>query len=124
MDTACKIWHLAILVSYNPQGLVRVDKPLFSSSKIHAGRVVSINWVADDVLLSASAPTIQFNEDDEIRDDVATDVDQLVKGTVVLWRWLSFERYLPQRSVQAFARPSFRGHGMVGEFKFTCSRKR
>ncbi|KAH8835237.1 hypothetical protein DL96DRAFT_34556 [Flagelloscypha sp. PMI_526] len=98
MDRTCKIWHLAMLIDHQPTLLRRPDKPLFSSSNIHAGRAVSIHWVTDDVLLSIN------------------DQSKYLKGTIVMWKWLSFERYMGQKETyKDIASPNF--HGLVTDFQ-------
>ena len=43
MDRAVKIWRMPAL-SKDGDSIAREDKPIFSSSRIHAARVVSVNW--------------------------------------------------------------------------------
>ncbi|KAL0071939.1 hypothetical protein AAF712_000862 [Marasmius tenuissimus] len=91
MDRAVKIWHIPFPSFYTgtDQKLVREDKPLFSSTCIHMARVLSINWIADDVLLSHNAPPIMaipLEDEDELEID---------PGRIVLWQWLGRRRFFP-----------------------------
>jgi len=81
-----KIWRLPQL---DGDTLAREDKPLFSSSQIHKARVLSVTWINQDVLLTHSAPAMMRQRDD-IPDDIYFEA-----GTLVLWRWLGFDRFFP-----------------------------
>lgn len=84
MDRAVKIWRMP---PYKPDVLSREDKPLFSTHLIHKARVLSIAWLSGDILVSHSAPAIMRGA---TRDDMYEE-----NGTVVIWQWLGFDRYLP-----------------------------
>ncbi|KAG7099176.1 hypothetical protein E1B28_001047 [Marasmius oreades] len=88
MDRAVKIWHIPF--PFLPdQKLVREDKPLFSSTTIHKARVLSIDWISDDILLTHSAPAIMSIP---ATDDEHPDIEP---AYMVLWRWLGKDRFFP-----------------------------
>lgn len=88
MDRAVKIWAI------RPTGnnhIKREDKPLFSSSRIHKARVLSVSWLQEDLLLTASAPAImrRFPED---KKNKTTDV---IPGELSIWQWYGLNRFFP-----------------------------
>ncbi|KAK7694742.1 hypothetical protein QCA50_001930 [Cerrena zonata] len=89
VDRAVKIWRIPPLT---PEGFAREDKPIFSSDMLHKARVLSVTWLSQDTLLTHSAPAWMrkpaTNEQDE------HDYYQ-ENGTVVIWRWLGFDRFFP-----------------------------
>ncbi|KAK0464872.1 uncharacterized protein EV420DRAFT_925852 [Desarmillaria tabescens] len=96
MDRFVKIWHLPPQLvqhkaSKNNVPLLRQDKPLFSSSRLHKARVISVSWLEDDTLLSHSAPAIMRLDPS----DIGNKVTYIEPGTIVLWRWLSLNRFFP-----------------------------
>ncbi|RPD82467.1 WD40 repeat-like protein [Lentinus tigrinus ALCF2SS1-7] len=91
MDRAVKIWRIPPSVfdpPKNPQ-MAREDKPLFSTDLLHKARVWAVNWLADDILASCSAPALMRRTPDEPEDTYWED------GTVVVWQWLGFNRFFP-----------------------------
>ncbi|EAU93175.2 hypothetical protein CC1G_10543 [Coprinopsis cinerea okayama7 len=91
MDRAVKIWHIRT----NEAGdrMLREDKPLFSSTRIHKGRVLSVSWIGSDAtLISHCAPAIMRKDSES--DDIET---YLEAGTVVVWRWLGMDRFFPAK---------------------------
>ncbi|KAH7929326.1 WD40 repeat-like protein [Leucogyrophana mollusca] len=85
LDRAVKIWRLPDL---SGERMAREDKPLFSSSRIHKARILSVNWLSPDVLVTHSAPAI-MRVKDQIHEVYYVD------GTIVLWQWLGFDRFFP-----------------------------
>ncbi|PBK77509.1 WD40 repeat-like protein [Armillaria solidipes] len=96
MDRFVKIWHLPPQLvqhkaSKNNVPLLRQDKPLFSSSRLHKARVISVSWLEDDTLLSHSAPAMM-----RVYPSVVGNNDTYIEpGTIVLWRWLGLNRFFP-----------------------------
>ncbi|KAK0506374.1 WD40-repeat-containing domain protein [Armillaria luteobubalina] len=96
MDRFVKIWHLPPQLvqhkaSKNSVPLLRQDKPLFSSSRLHKARVISVSWLEDDTLLSHSAPAMM-----RVYPSVAGNTDTYIEpGTIVLWHWLGLNRFFP-----------------------------
>ncbi|KAF9270187.1 hypothetical protein L218DRAFT_952372 [Marasmius fiardii PR-910] len=88
MDRAVKIWHIPFPFQEG-QKLIREDKPLFSSTTIHKARVLSIDWISDDILLTHSAPAIMSVP---VTNDEPLDLEP---GSVILWRWLGKDRFFP-----------------------------
>ncbi|KAI0756903.1 WD40 repeat-like protein [Daedaleopsis nitida] len=95
MDRAVKIWRIPPSV-FSPSPdvdtapiLEREDKPLFSTDLIHKARVSQAEWLADDVLVSCSAPALMRHDEND-REKVYEE-----EGTVVLWQWLGFNRFFP-----------------------------
>ncbi|KAH9950406.1 hypothetical protein B0H21DRAFT_723297 [Amylocystis lapponica] len=81
----CAAFHQsAPLIATCPR---REDKPLFSTDLIHKARVLSITWLSHDVLISHSAPALMRGRS---LDDISYE-----EGTVVVWRWLGFDRFFP-----------------------------
>jgi len=68
--------------------MAREDKPLFSSTRIHQARVVSVNWLSLDVLVTHSAPAL-------MRSNGQKQTVYLADGTIAIWRWLGFDRFFP-----------------------------
>jgi len=94
MDRAVKIWRIPPL---RGDVLAREDKPLFSTDFIHKARVLSIAWLSHDTLISHCAPApMRKSGSNEIYYE---------NGTVVIWRWLGFDRFFPPgRLVQTVMR--------------------
>ncbi|GLB36097.1 putative WD domain, G-beta repeat [Lyophyllum shimeji] len=88
LDRLVKIWHVPRAF---PEVLAREDKPLFSSSRIHKARVLSVTWLQPDLLLTHSAPAIMRNPPDN--PDVRA--SYLEPGQLVVWRWLGLNRFFP-----------------------------
>jgi len=68
--------------------VAREDKPLFSSTRIHHARIMSVNWLSLDVLETHSAPALMRRNED--KEDVYFE-----DGTIAIWRWLGFDRFFP-----------------------------
>ncbi|KAF9229227.1 WD40 repeat-like protein [Gyrodon lividus] len=85
LDRAVKIWRLPKM-SFDK--MAREDKPLFSSTRIHQARVMSVSWLSLDVLVTNSAPALtrHINQKDDLH---------LEDGTIAIWRWLGFDRFFP-----------------------------
>lgn len=88
MDRCVKIWHV---YPRNSKQITREDKPLFSSSRIHRSRVLSVRWVSHDTLISHCPSAILRDEPN----DVENKSTHLVPGEVVVWRWLALNRFFP-----------------------------
>ncbi|PFH54418.1 hypothetical protein AMATHDRAFT_37800 [Amanita thiersii Skay4041] len=86
MDRTVKIW--ALPPSIDPKRLHREDKPLFSTDRMHDSRVLSVNWLSEDVLISHSAPAV-------MRVDSNSYDTYEEPGQVILWRWLALGRFFP-----------------------------
>jgi polycomb protein EED len=88
MDRRVKIWHIH---PRNSKQITREDKPLFSSSRIHRSRVLSVRWVTHDVLMSHCPSAIQRVDplDYESKDTYT------VPGEIVVWKWLGLNRFFP-----------------------------
>lgn len=85
LDRAVKIWNFSASPS---NGLAREDKPLFSSSRIHKARVISVSWLSTDTLITHSAPALmrrRGRKDDIYYED----------GTMTIFRWIGFDRFFP-----------------------------
>lgn len=87
MDRHIKIWHISS--SAGPNNFYREDKPLFTSDLVHKSRVLSITWLSQDTLISHSAPAL-MRRDPHNREDLYEE-----EGTVVVWRWLGYDRFFP-----------------------------
>ncbi|KAI0825045.1 WD40-repeat-containing domain protein [Trametes gibbosa] len=95
IDRAVKIWRIPPAV-YSPPAqprLAREDKPLFSSDLLHKARVLSVAWLADDIILSHSAPALMRRNQD-VPDDMYYE-----DGTVAVWQWLGYNRFFPPGKV-------------------------
>ncbi|KAH8100653.1 WD40 repeat-like protein [Cristinia sonorae] len=84
-DRCVKIWRIPPM---SEETLSREDKPFFSSDLVHKARVLSISWLNQDTLISHSAPAVmrQFGTIDSFYEE---------PGSVVIWRWLGFDRFFP-----------------------------
>ncbi|EIN13808.1 hypothetical protein PUNSTDRAFT_56732 [Punctularia strigosozonata HHB-11173 SS5] len=87
MDRAVKIWRLPLLS--NPDVFSREDKPIFSSSRIHDARVLSVSWLSDDVLLTHSAPASLRRDPDDVQSLYTQD------GQAIVWQWIGLHRFFP-----------------------------
>lgn len=89
LDRAVKIW--ALPPTLDCARLIRMDKPIFSSSSLHRARVVSVNWLSEDILQTHSAPAILPTTADD-----GQPVEFITEpGDLLLWQWLGFKRYFP-----------------------------
>ncbi|KAI0655167.1 WD40 repeat-like protein [Cubamyces menziesii] len=91
VDRAVKIWRIPHSVfSPPPQPrIAREDKPLFSTDLLHKARIQSVHWLADDILISHSAPALMRHDPEDVEDTYYED------GTVAVWQWLSLNRFFP-----------------------------
>ncbi|KAG1864262.1 WD40-repeat-containing domain protein, partial [Suillus subalutaceus] len=83
LDRAVKIWSFSASSNFT-----REDKPLFSSSRIHKARIMSVSWLSTDTLVTHSAPALmrrRGRKDDIYYED----------GTVTIFRWIGFDRFFP-----------------------------
>ncbi|KAI0322666.1 WD40-repeat-containing domain protein [Amylostereum chailletii] len=81
VDRAIKIWRM------QPRGeaLVREDKPMFSTDRIHRAMVLSVAWLDETTLVTHSGPVLVHKE--APRDNEA--------GTLCVWSWYGLERFFP-----------------------------
>lgn len=85
LDRVVKIWSFS---TSSFDKLAREDKPLFSSSRIHKARIISVSWLSTDTLVTHSAPALmrrRGRKDDIYYED----------GTVTIFRWIGFDRFFP-----------------------------
>ncbi|KAL0951268.1 hypothetical protein HGRIS_007982 [Hohenbuehelia grisea] len=94
LDRTVKIWYIPT-PSQVTKGIIREDKPLFSSSKIHQSAVLSIHWLTTEMLLSHSAPSL-LHEGDATK-------PVLGKSNLAVWRWLAFNQFFPPHQPEAQA---------------------
>lgn len=85
LDRAVKIWRFSASSSNK---FAREDKPLFSSSRIHKARIMSVSWLSTDTLVTHSAPA--FMRRRGRKDDIYYE-----DGTVTIFRWIGFDRFFP-----------------------------
>ncbi|KAJ6621686.1 WD40-repeat-containing domain protein [Mycena sp. CBHHK59/15] len=81
MDRHVKIWW----INSSGDTMAREDKPLFSA--IRGSRVLSIAWLADDVLLTHTASTRL-----RVHGERSCYTEQ---GTLDVWQWLGLKRFFP-----------------------------
>ena len=111
MDRCVKIW---VVRPANDREIKREDKPLFTSSRVHKARVLSISWydikaflqsmhshqqnsrLQDDLLLTHSAPAIMKKRPL----DPKSKSTYIEPGELIIWRWLSVDRFFPPRPGQ------------------------
>ncbi|KAJ7092671.1 WD40-repeat-containing domain protein [Mycena epipterygia] len=100
-DRHVKIWRM--LSSSNDIG---EDKPLFSA-RITTSRVLSIAWLAEDVLLMHTATTCtpaRMGPDEEEasfleEDDELKDPNHIECGTINVFRWMGLKRFFPEGEI-------------------------
>jgi polycomb protein EED len=130
LDRFVKIWYL---FPTSKEMLTREDKPLFSSSRIHKARVLSVAWceascfqrtthilitfhnigatrLDHDILLTNSAPAL-LREKPDIEDAKET---YLEAGTLTIWRWLGIDRFFPPGHDEEHRQEVLRGCASVG----------
>ncbi|KAG6862368.1 hypothetical protein C0995_011808 [Termitomyces sp. Mi166 len=90
LDRLVKIWHIP---RASRETLIREEKPLFSSSRIHKARVLSISWLQHDLLLSHSAPAVMK----QISSNTESKETWIEPGQIVVWHWLSLHRFFPSK---------------------------
>ncbi|KAJ3573661.1 hypothetical protein NP233_g2285 [Leucocoprinus birnbaumii] len=90
IDRCVKIWHVH---PRNSKQITREDKPLFSSSRIHRSRVLSVRWLNDEILMSHS-PSSTLRTDPLDPDNKDT---YLAPGEIVVWKWLALLRFFPPK---------------------------
>ncbi|KAJ4486058.1 hypothetical protein J3R30DRAFT_3697474 [Lentinula aciculospora] len=102
MDRTIKIWPITYFSNRSEQVLLREDKPLFSSSMIHTARVLSVNWLSRDILITHSAPARTFvptnsptSADTSTQSSNSRQFGQDEPGSLSLWKWLSLDRFFP-----------------------------
>ncbi|KAL1748454.1 hypothetical protein HDZ31DRAFT_29369 [Schizophyllum fasciatum] len=117
IDRCAKLWYIP--PSKDGTQIRRLDQPIFSSSMLHTGRVMSIAWLGRDVLLTHGGPALFRVEDDDeddgsnqpsngssqTQDDSADKDDSgdteaeyeydVVPGDFKIWQWLSIDRFFP-----------------------------
>ncbi|KAG6336101.1 hypothetical protein ID866_2998 [Astraeus odoratus] len=82
---AVKLWRLPQM---SIDKMAREDKPLFSSTRIHRARILTVNWLSLDVLVTSSAPAHMRRNGD--RENLYFE-----DGTIAIWHWLGFDRFFP-----------------------------
>ncbi|KAJ7492674.1 hypothetical protein FB451DRAFT_1123732, partial [Mycena latifolia] len=111
-DRHVKIWRI---LSNSTEAIILEDKPLFSA-RITTSRVLSIAWLADDVLLMHTATTstpARLRPDDEEEPSVtedeqeATPPNHIAPGTIDVFQWLGLTRFFP--GGKAIPEPVLRG---------------
>ncbi|KAG2154785.1 WD40-repeat-containing domain protein [Suillus clintonianus] len=102
LDRAVKIWCFSPLEDLSSNKLVREDKPLFSSTRIHKARIMSVSWLSTDTLVTHSAPALMRRHDR--KDDIYHE-----DGTVTIFRWIGFDRFFPAGSEPSSSAQVFRG---------------
>lgn len=88
IDRCIKLWHVN---PRNSSQITREDKPLFSSSRIHRSRVLSVQWMSHDTLISHN-PSAILRTDPTDEDNKDT---YMVPGEIVVWTWLGLDRFFP-----------------------------
>ncbi|KAF7784640.1 hypothetical protein Agabi119p4_805 [Agaricus bisporus var. burnettii] len=88
VDRCIKLWHVN---PRNSSQITREDKPLFSSSRIHRSRVLSVQWMSHDTLISHN-PSAILRTDPTDEDNKDT---YMVPGEIVVWTWLGLDRFFP-----------------------------
>ncbi|OCB86089.1 WD40 repeat-like protein [Sanghuangporus baumii] len=83
MDRAVKIWNLPEM---STDRICREERPLFSSTAIHDAQILSISWMSKDMLLSSCGESL-------VRLWELSPTPS--PGTLVLWKWLGFDRFFP-----------------------------
>ncbi|KAF8445884.1 WD40-repeat-containing domain protein [Boletus edulis BED1] len=109
LDRAVKIW---VLPKLSFEEMAREDKPLFSSSRIHQARIMSVNWLSLDVLVTHSAPAL-------MRRNGQKENIYLADGTIAIWRWLGFDRFFPPNT----QKPSNVMRGCASDYQESSSFK-
>ena len=93
LDRAVKIW---VVRPTSEDRLKREDKPLFSSSRIHKGRVLSVTWYAQVTFLQVNLPN---------------DCEQATTRSSAHSQWPCFNAHIPGSDEQDGARRNWRaGH--------------
>lgn len=100
LDRTVKIWFVPPASTVL---LTRADKPLFSSSKIHRARVLSVSWLHHDLLLTHSAPALMKEHNTESK------AMFLESGQLIVWRWLAIDRFFPPGSGEETRGNTLRG---------------
>ncbi|KAJ6604596.1 WD40-repeat-containing domain protein, partial [Mycena vulgaris] len=99
-DRHAKIWRT---LSNSTETAFLADKPLFSA-RITTSRVLSIAWLADDVLLMHTASTstpVRIRPDEQEETPLSDDEQEapppnyIRHGTIDVFQWLGLERFFP-----------------------------
>ncbi|KAI5898505.1 uncharacterized protein SCHCODRAFT_02166495 [Schizophyllum commune H4-8] len=109
IDRCAKLWYIP--PCKDGMRIRRLDQPIFSTSMLHTGRVMSIAWLSRDVLLTHGGPALFRREDEDENEQEPTQTQaqtQLQEGTkeieydydtmpgdFKLWQWLSIDRFFP-----------------------------
>lgn len=118
LDRLVKIWFIPPV---SKDVLTREDKPLFSSGRIHRARVLSVSWVSNelyqDLLLTHSAPALlKMDPDNPNSKDMCQEPGQLI-----VWRWLSLDRFFPAAHEDGVRQTILRG--CASDYQESCSFK-
>ncbi|KAF9015105.1 hypothetical protein BDQ17DRAFT_1442915 [Cyathus striatus] len=89
LDRTVKIWLVPPVSRTNIKG---EDKPLFSCSRIHKARILSVSWLQNDVLATHSAAAVMRAHPSG---DGKNSQTHIVPGEFIVWRWLGIDRFLP-----------------------------
>jgi polycomb protein EED len=91
VDRRIKLWHVH---PRNSKQITREDKPLFSSSRIHRSRVLSVRWLTHDTLISHCPSAVMRTDPLDAAENKDT---YLVPGEITVWKWLGLNRFFPPR---------------------------
>ncbi|TFK30321.1 hypothetical protein FA15DRAFT_751381 [Coprinopsis marcescibilis] len=91
MDRTVKIWAIRANRKETEEHIIREDKPLFSTGRIHKARVLSVAWLQDDVLVSHSAAAFMRKEPGSNKRKET----YFEPGQMAVWRWLGMNRFFP-----------------------------
>ncbi|KAL1709050.1 WD40-repeat-containing domain protein [Schizophyllum commune] len=121
IDRCAKLWYIP--PCKDGTKIRRLDQPIFSTSMLHAGRVMSIAWLGRDVLLTHGGPALfrlevegeneqesthtqaqtqtQAQTSTQADDQTQEDTKEIeyeydtASGDFKLWQWLSIDRFFP-----------------------------
>ncbi|TRM60202.1 WD40-repeat-containing domain protein [Schizophyllum amplum] len=93
IDRCAKLWYLP--PCKDGTQIRRLDQPIFTTSMLHTGRVMSIAWLGRDVLLTHCGPALVRAEEAEESVSSSDHDYEVLRGDFKIWQWLSIDRFFP-----------------------------
>ncbi|KZS93144.1 hypothetical protein SISNIDRAFT_466473 [Sistotremastrum niveocremeum HHB9708] len=113
LDRRVKIWRVpsvrhTVEAEYGygcQKTLHKDDRPLFTSTLMHSSQIVRVKWLSRDILLTQAAPSLLPSPFQAY-------------GSVMVWRWLALDRFLPLIESPARWREA---RGCISDYKDSCA---
>jgi hypothetical protein len=121
IDRSVKIWHLPFVFGDRDANLADISftkgQPVFSTRMLHSAPPVSVTWYSWLKLLIETLLSILWRrlDNETLMSQSRSYEDEQNPGSLVIWKWLSFNRFTPPDGDFGSARS--RGTVVVWQFR-------